>query len=32
MLEGYEDVRRRLGDEDTSLNAARLMYQLLTQS
>lgn len=32
MLEGYEDVRRRLGNEDTSLNAARLMYQLLTQS
>ena len=32
MLEGYEDVRRRLGDDETSDNAARLMYQLLTQS
>ena len=30
MLEGYEDVRRRLGDQKAPDNAARMIIQLLT--
>lgn len=30
MLAGYDEVRRRLGDDDASANAAKIMYDLLS--
>jgi lipid-A-disaccharide synthase len=31
MLEGYQEVRRRLGDEKAPDNAAKIMYTLLNK-